>query len=311
MARIKFGWRVPAFPVDSSRGADFVGQIRHTLARIEGQFDSAWVSDHFVPWSDTVPVARDNLEGWTAIAHLSGAFPRLDFGNIVLCQSYRNPALLAKMGATLQLLTGGRFILGIGAGWKADEYRAYGYDFPRPAVRIGQLDEAVQIIRRLWSESPATFHGKHYRIEDAYCEPQPRPQPPIMIGGSGEKLTLRVVARRADWWNHFGGGPDDFAHKLAVLEGHCRAVGRDPATIVKTWGGVIAIGETEAEAKRQAEACPFRAMISVAGTVEQVADYLRAYSAMGVEHVILVFADFPQSDGIERFIAGVIPQFRP
>ena len=138
---VKFGWRVPAFPVDGSRGAGFMRQISHTLGRIQGRFDSAWVADHFVPWSDVVPVETDSLEGWTEISYLAGAFPQLDFGNIVLCQSYRNPALLAKMGATLQMMTGGRFILGIGAGWKEDEYLAYGYDFPRPAVRIRQLEE--------------------------------------------------------------------------------------------------------------------------------------------------------------------------
>ena len=307
---VKFGWRVPAFSVDGSNGAVFIEQISHTLELIQGRFDSAWVADHFVPWSDVVPVETDSLEGWTAISYLSAAYPQLDFGNIVLCQSYRNPALLAKMASTLQLMTGGRIILGIGAGWKDDEYLAYGYDFPRPAVRIRQLDETVQIIRRMWTESPATFQGKYYRIENAYCEPKPHPPIPIMIGGSGEKLTLRVVARRADWWNHSQGGPADFAHKLEVLKGHCQAVGRDPATIVKTWGGVIAIGKTESEAKHLAEASPFRAMMSVAGTPDQVADYLREYTDMGVTHFILRFADFPQTDGIELFAERVLPQFR-
>ena len=131
-----------------------------------------------------------------------------------------------------------------------------------------------------------------------------------MIGGSGEKLTLRVVALQADWWNHSQGGPADFAHKLEVLKGHCQAVNRDPDTIVKTWGGVLAVAETEAEAKSQAEACPFRAMVSKAGTAEQVADYLREYTEMGVQHFILRFADFPQTGGIELFAEKVIPQFR-
>jgi len=310
MTKVKFGWRVPAFPVDQSRGATFIHEIVHTLTQIQDSFDSAWVADHFIPWARFQADDTDTLECLTSMSYLAGAFPQLDFGSIVLCQSYRNPALLAKMGATLQMLSGGRFILGIGAGWKQDEYLAYNYDFPKASVRIAQLSETVQIIRNLWTETPASFEGKYYHIKNAYCEPKPDPRPPIMIGGGGEKLTLRVVAKYADWWNIPGGDVKTYAHKLDVLRSHCEAVGRNYDEIVKTWAGeTVAIAETEAVAKEIAEASPFSGGSGVIGTPDQVAQHLRGYTDLGVTHFILRFADFPNTAGVELFAREIIPQF--
>lgn len=314
MTGVKFGWRAPAFPGDSSRRSTFVDQITNVLARIQDRFDSAWIEDHFIPWADFQPADTDTLECWTSLCYLAGAFPRLHFGSIVLCQSYRNPALLAKMAATLQILSGGRFILGIGAGWMEEEYRAYGYEFPRAPVRIAQLAEAVQIIRKMWTETPASFDGVYYRIKDAYCEPRPNPLPPVMIGGEGEKLALRIVAEHADWWNLTGVTPETYAGKLNVLRTHCEAIGRDCDEIVKTWttwDDGIAIGETEQEARRIAEASPFGGTNRVIGTPEQVADHLQRFTDLGVRHFMLRFADFPNPAGAELFAESIIPQFRP
>jgi alkanesulfonate monooxygenase SsuD/methylene tetrahydromethanopterin reductase-like flavin-dependent oxidoreductase (luciferase family) len=172
------------------------------------------------------------------------------------------------------------------------------------------LADTVQIIRKMWTETPATFHGKYYQIEDAYCEPKPDPLPPIMIGGGGEQLTLRVVARYADWWNLGGGTPESFAHKLDVLRSHCAEVGRDPDDIVKTVGGVVAIAESEAEAQRIAKASPFSGGQGIVGTPDQVTAQLRAFTDLGVTHFILRFADFPHPAGIDLFAQTVIPQFR-
>ncbi len=311
MSEIKFGWRVPAFPADDSRGTQFAAQIAQTLARIQGKFSSAWIADHFIPWADFVADDVDTLECLTSIAYLAGAFPQLDFGSIVLCQSYRNPALLAKMGATLQLLTNGRFILGIGAGWKDDEYLAYNYPFPTAPARIAQLSEAVQIIRQMWTAAPASFSGDHYQIKDAYCSPQPSPRPPIMIGGGGEKLTLRVVAQYADWWNIPGGSVENYAHKLEILRGHCDAVGRNHDEIVKTWSGeTVAIAETDAEARRIAAESPFGAGQRFTGTPDKIAAELRRFTDLGVEHFILRFADFPSTAGVGLFADQVVPQFK-
>ncbi len=173
-----------------------------------------------MPWAPWQPNDTPYLECLTTIAYLAAAYPSLQFGSSVLCQGYRNPALLAKTVANIQLLTGGRFLFGIGAGWLEEEYRAYGFPYPKASVRIAQLEEAIQVVRLLWTQSPASFQGSYYTIEDAYCEPRPDPIPPLMIGGGGEKLTLRLVARHADWWNIPEGSAENYAHKLDVLRGH-------------------------------------------------------------------------------------------
>jgi alkanesulfonate monooxygenase SsuD/methylene tetrahydromethanopterin reductase-like flavin-dependent oxidoreductase (luciferase family) len=212
------------------------------------------------------------------------------------------------MGATLQLLTGGRFVMGLGTGWKEDEYYAYGYEFPKPAVRVAQLEETIHIIRKMWTESPATFEGQYYQIRNVYCEPRPDPVPPLLIGGGGEKLMLRLIAKYADWWNYCD-TVETYAHKLSVLRSHCEAVGRDFNEIVKTWDGLqITIAETEAEAWRIYEASAFRRREHVVGTPDQVAERLRAYIDLGVTIFFLRFDDFPSRAGIQLFVEEVIPQ---
>jgi alkanesulfonate monooxygenase SsuD/methylene tetrahydromethanopterin reductase-like flavin-dependent oxidoreductase (luciferase family) len=239
------------------------------------------------------------------------ACPTLKFGASVLCQSYRNPGLLAKTAANLQLITGGRFLFGIGAGWMEEEYQAYNFDFPKPAVRIAQLEEAVQIVKKLWTESPASFEGKYYRIKNAYCEPRPDPVPPLLIGGGGEQLTLRVVAKYADWWNIPGGTYENYAHKLGVLRQHCAAVGRDYDEIVKTWSAeAIAVAETESEAQRIAAASPY-ADNTILGTPAQVAEQLQAFIDLGVEYFVVRLLDFPDTAGVEIFVNEVMPRLRP
>ena len=162
--------------------------------RVVGPFDSLWLPDH-VQYD-----GHDVAEGWTLLVWALARYPNKRCGHEVLCNSFRNPAHTAKMVATAQALSGGRTILGIGAGWNEEEYRAYGWPFPSAPVRIAQLAEAIELIRRMWTEAPATWAGEHYRIAGAACEPRPDPIPPIMVGGHGEKHLLRVVARHADWW---------------------------------------------------------------------------------------------------------------
>ena len=160
------------------------------------------------------PVRTDpTIEGWTLLTFLAAAFPRFRYGHLVLSQSYRNPALLAKMAASLQELTGGRFILGLGAGWHEEEYRAYGFEYPSGGVRVAQLAEAIQIIRAVWTQSPATYHGTYYHVDGLICEPMPDPPIPIMIGTEGPKA-LAVTARLADMWNW--DGPWEAVYRAAV-----------------------------------------------------------------------------------------------
>jgi alkanesulfonate monooxygenase SsuD/methylene tetrahydromethanopterin reductase-like flavin-dependent oxidoreductase (luciferase family) len=170
---------------------------REVLGMGRGALSSAWVSDHLMKEDS------DILEGRTAIAVLAGEFPRYVFGNLVLGQSYRNPGLLGKMAATFQYLTDGRLILGIGAGWQGDEYLAYGFPFPSAGTRIERLGEAIDVLRALWTQSPASYEDRHYQLHDAYCEPRPQPAIPILVGGYRPKL-MRLTAAKADVWHWDG-----------------------------------------------------------------------------------------------------------
>lgn len=309
--QITFGWKVPEFPADGSDFATMIAQATATLDLVEDRFAAAWVTDHVLPWARWQNVAVPVIECWTTLTFLAARYPRLNWGTIVLCQSYRNPALLAKMVANLCALLPGKVIFGIGAGWKEDEYLAYNWPFPRPAVRIQQLEETVEIARQLWTADNVTYAGRHYQVTDAHLNPKPDPLPPIMIGGSGEQLTLRVVAKQADWWNA-GGTREVYAHKLQVLHDHCVAVGRDAATIVKTWQcECIAIAPTHAAAEQLAQASPFytEAAASLIGTPAEIIEQITAWGALGVTHMQLRFADFPQTDGIRLFMDEVLPHF--
>ena len=196
---------------------------RDLLTRGEGVFSSAWVSDHLM--KDDHPI----LEGWTAIAYLAAEFPGYTFGNLVLSQSYRNPGLLAKMSATLQYLTEGRLILGIGAGWQADEYLAYDYPYPSAGTRVEQLGEAIDVLRALWTQAPASYEGRHYHLRDAYCEPRPATPIPILVGGHRPKF-MRVAAQKADIWQ-WDGPIERFRVPYDLLVAACADLGRDLSSI--------------------------------------------------------------------------------
>jgi len=311
MSALRFGWHMPSFAMGEMSATALIGHITKTLACIQGHFHSAWSDDHVHPWAPFVDDNAPALECLSTLGFLAAQFPHLHFGSLVVCQAYRNPALLAKTMANLQLLSGGRMILGLGAGWFEGEFRAYGYEFPRPAVRIAQLTETIQVIRKLWTESPATFQGNYYQIQDAYCEPHPSPLPPIMVGGGGEQLTLRVVAQYADWWNLDIKTPAEYTRKRAILQQHCAAVGRDEAQITKMYSSeLVAIDEDEGRARRLAEASPFyRPETSLVGTPAQIVARLREYTAVGAQVVSMRFADFPDTHGITLFADTVIPLF--
>lgn len=202
---------------------------RDLLTRGEGAFSSAWVADHLM--KEDQPV----LEGWTAIAFLAGEFPDYTFGNLVLSQSYRNPGLLAKMAATLQYLTDGRLILGIGAGWQADEYLAYDYPYPGAGIRVEQLAEAIDVLRAMWTQAPANYDGLHYHLRDAWCEPRPATPIPILVGGHRPKL-MRVAAEKADIWQ-WDGPIDRYRVPYDLLVAACADVGRDLSSVrLSTFG---------------------------------------------------------------------------
>ncbi len=196
---------------------------RDLLSRGQGALSSAWVSDHLM--KDDRPI----LEGWTTLAYLAAEFPGLTFGNTVLSQSYRNPALLAKMAATLQYLTEGRLVLGIGAGWQADEYDAYDYPYPSAGTRIEQLSEAIDVLRAMWTQSPANYEGQHYHVRNAYCEPRPETPIPILVGGRRPKF-MRVAAAKADIWQ-WDGPIERFRVPYDLLVKACGDIGRDLSAV--------------------------------------------------------------------------------
>jgi alkanesulfonate monooxygenase SsuD/methylene tetrahydromethanopterin reductase-like flavin-dependent oxidoreductase (luciferase family) len=211
------------------------------------------------------------------------------------------------MASTLHYLSGGRFILGIGAGWKDDEYRAYGWEFPSPAVRSKQLEEYAQIIKLMLTQSPASFQGRYYSIHAAHNDPLPNPRLPLMIGGGGERKTLRTAAKYADWWNSPWRAQALFAHQVDVLKAHCLKVGRDFGEIVLTTCQMVTLSEDPSKVKPSAAPST---MHVIAGDADAVTRELEQFVQLGARHIMLRFRDFPSTEGIELFLRKVLPRFR-
>lgn len=308
------GWKMELASIDGARAKwDRAVEIA-TLAEDLG-YDSLWLYDHVhnVPR----PAQEAVFECWTTVAAISQLTSRIRLGQMVGCNSYRNPALLAKITSTVDVISNGRLDWGIGAGWYQQEYEAYGYEFPPAKVRIGQLRDGVEIVKRMWTEGQATYEGKYFSVHNAECDPKPLqdPHPPILIGGGGEQLTLRVVARLADRSN-FGGKPNEFAHKTEVLKQHCKDVGRDYDEIEKTWSPEVFVRETEqeiAEAGSQSfwgEPMESWAAGNLVGTPEQVAEKIRTYMGLGVTSFMPWCSDYPSDQTVRLFAEKVIPEFR-
>ena len=293
MSTIDFGLMLQPFLLHFP-GTELFDYNRRLIRTLSPGFTTLWVEDH-LQLGETA-----THECLTTLSYFAGEFPRFRVGALVLCQSYRNPALVAKMAANLQLLSGGRFVLGLGAGWKEDEYHAYGYPFPDTKMRLEGLEEAAIIVKAMWSSTPATYTGQHYRVQDAYCEPQPHPPIPLLIGGGGEEKTLAIVARRADWWNFNSCTVEEYVRKLAVLRSHCARVGRDPAEIKLTYLGTASVSENSAEVVRSQQ------KHFVAGSSAEVIRELERFHAVGVTHFMFRFLD-PAS--LERFVGTVVPHF--
>jgi F420-dependent oxidoreductase-like protein len=270
---LKFGLQHPNFTFDG-QGAEVVEKLR-TLAQNAERlgFDSFWVMDHFHQIQNVGQAQEPMLEGWTTQAVVAGLTEKIKLGTLVTGIVYRHPSVLAKIGATLDVLSKGRLFMGIGAAWNVDEATAYGISFPPVKERMQRLEEAVQIIRRMWTEESATFSGKFYQIRDAYCNPKPiqKPHPPIMIGGSGERRTLKIVAKYGDACNIFG-SVETVKKKLGVLREHCRSVGRDYDSIVKSKLGHMVIDKDKEKVTEAIKSMPEdrRREYAIYGTPEEV-----------------------------------------
>jgi F420-dependent oxidoreductase-like protein len=309
--RIRFGVQTPPQHVTYQA-------LRETWRLIDSLgYDTAWTFDHFMPiLSDP---SGPCYEGWISLAALAAETSLVEVGTLVTGNTYRHPAVLAKMGATLDHTCGGRMIMGLGAGWFELEHAAYGIHFGTTAERIRRVDEAAEIIKRLWTEQRVTFEGRYYKLTDAYSEPKPlqRPRPPLMIGGAGEKLMLRVIAKHADQWNTFG-PPELFRHKLGVLGEHCSEIGRDINEIEVSWAGAALVTDSKDEAaelvRGMAEA--FQAPVEqvepglLVGTASEVRDRINRFIEAGVTHFITSANPPFNHDSIRRFAEEIMPQFR-
>ena len=290
-----------------------------------GPWESIWVYDHF----HTVPIPTDEAthEAWTLMAALAATTSRIQLGQMCTAMSYRNPAYLAKVAATTDVISGGRVHMGIGGGWYEHEWRAYGYGFPSAGVRLARLDEGVQIMREAWRHGRVSFEGKHYQVDGAIVSPKPL-QPegiPLWIAGGGEKVTLKIAARYGQYTN-FSSDPDEFAHKSQILAGHCSDVGTDFGGIVRSTNVNAILGTSEADvAQRVARVrdrtaavtgdAPADGMMGLfagpgaaVGTVEQVVDRLKTLADLGCDYVICYFPEAAYDrSGIEMFEQQVIP----
>ena len=290
-------------PVGLNVWSRLVEELFPYLDQAAAPFDSLWFPDHVQYNGHKV------AEGWTILSYALARYPGKLCGHEVLCNSFRNPAHLAKMAATAQAVSDGRFVLGIGAGWNEEEYRAYGWPYPSARVRIAQLAEAIQLMRTLWRDAPANFEGKHYQVAGAHCEPRPNPMPPVMVGGAGEQYLLRVVAQHADWWNYGFRDAETYTHKQNVLKEHCRTVGRDYAEITQVIRVGILVAENEAALKQLQEQPHVRPLGEggIIGTPEQVAGQLLALVKQGAQRLTVHFADSPHPDGTQLFAERVLP----
>ncbi len=290
------------FSYEAIRG---IARAAHTAG-----FTRLWVSDHLLLSKDAV--ATDCLDAWTVLAGLARDTEAIRIGPMVTCQSYRNPALLAKIAAGVDHMSGGRLEFGIGAGWKDVEYRAYGYEFPDAGVRVTQMVETIEICTRLWRDERATYHGKHYRVDAAVCSPKPRQVPlPIWIGGSKPRV-MRIAARHATWFNMTilpGSVEDRVALMRKGLEQACSAVGRDPGTLRRSLFLQAFVAPTRAElddlvgelaGRAKTTPAEWRAARSgaIVGTTAEAGERFRTVARSGIDHANVMFAYGHELDGV-------------
>ncbi len=283
-------------------------------------WDIACVTDHFMP--NTPEREGPMLESWSTLSALAALVPRMRVGTIVLGNTYRHPAVVAKMAAQVDIISGGRLLLGLGAGWQQNEHEAYGIPFHTMRERLERLDEACQVITSLWTERRSTLKGRYYQLSDAPLDPKPvqRPHPELMVGGGGERVTLRIVAKHADHWNVWG-GPSVLARKGAILDEHCATVGRDPKRITRSVNMALHVTDKKEDVERLAQTIATRMGrhaadardTCLAGTADQIRERLRQLRAAGGT-VLFVPTMFRPLDelrhDLDRFITEIAPEFR-
>lgn len=277
-------------------------------------FQSLWLNDHLygIPMP-TIPI----LEAWTTLSSVGAITTQAELGLLVSPPGFRNPALQAKMAATLDHITGGRVIVGLGAGWFVQEFEGYGYAFPPTRARLEQLAEAATIMKRMWTEEAPSFQGKHFRIDSALCLPKPTRRPPILIGGGGEKVLLRIVAEHADLWNNLAVHQGKLASKIEILRRHCREVGRDFDSIRLSQQTLVVIGQDERDGleKMQKATGLYGGHLGdiekhgIWGSPEQVVEQIERHVKLGVRHFVIEFFGRDTREPARLFAEKVMPAF--
>jgi F420-dependent oxidoreductase-like protein len=316
---MQFGLQHPNFSFDyngqDNNVSDIADSLKMLITKAENTgFDSFWVMDHFHQIQFVGRPEEPMLEGWSVISMLAGLTTKIKLGTLVTGIIYRYPSVLAKMAATLDVLSKGRLFMGIGAAWNEQESLAYGISFPSNQERLLRLEEAIQVIRKMWTEEPnASFEGKYYQIKNAYCNPKPmqKPSPPILVGGSGERKTLKIVAKYADACNLFG-SPDTLKKKLEILKEHCKSVGRDYDSILKTRLATIIVDENKEMADNRVQET-FKGMpeeqikeFVIYGTPEDIQSQIRALEQVGIQYLIVNFEFSRELEALDTFANTVI-----
>lgn len=301
---MKFGLRNTSFVYPNGSGDIWQDTQTHIQRAERDGFDSFWVMDHFYQLPVHGSEREPFFDAWTILPALAAVTSRIRLGAMVSPVGYRNPALLARMGASLDHISSGRMNFGFGAGGYKPEYEAYGYPFEdKPSLRLAQMKEALELILGLWAHTPFTFHGQFFHVENAILEPKPlqKPHPPILIGGVGPQITLKLIAEMGDACNLWG-PPDEFVKQRETLKRHCDAVGRDEATIEKTTYDLVLCAPTEAALKTKIERLlpkgvePWMALV---GTPSKLVDLVGEYARVGADHLCLDFTgNDPESYGL-------------
>src|SRR5215204_5814253 len=319
---MKFGLQHPIFSFDYSNHnntSQIVDSLKNLVTRAENTgFDSFWVMDHFHQIPFVGKPEEPMLEGWTTLSVLAGITTKIKLGTLVTGIIYRHPSVLAKIAATLDILSKGRLFMGIGASYFEGESSAYGItstgSFPSNQERLLILEEAIQIIRKMWTEEPtASFQGKYYQIRNAYCNPKPiqKPSPPILVGGSGERKTLKIVAKYADACNLFG-SIETIKRKLDILKEHCKSVGRDYSSILKTKLSAIIVDDSEEKARNRVQKT-FRGIpeeqikeFVIYGTPENVSRQIEIFEQIGIQYLIVDLEPYRELEALDTFANKVI-----
>ena len=285
-------------------------------------FESLWRSDHFFSFFGPSR-SIDSLDTLTAHTYTAMASSRIRFGPLVLSMTFRHPAVLARMAAAIDQLSGGRFILGVGAGWNQLEHDSYGIELPGLKQRMDNLEESIQVMKAMFENDPAQFEGKLYHLKDAYMNPKPAQKPmALLIGGAGEKRTLRMVARYATEWNTVGANTETYRHKLEVLEQHCEAEKRDPKTIDRSLMTNFITGATEAEVDKNLQAAIERAppafrpppgerrgpLGAMVGTQAQLVEQIKMWEAEGVSRLMIQYTTPPKREQLEFVAQEILPR---